>query len=64
MRKDKEKYLQALESIYKYGEKEMNLLELLGQTEKFLVEQKQQMEVEREVDNPIFIPQLSNDIKP
>lgn len=42
----------------------MNLLELLGQTEKFLVEQKQQMEVEREVDNPIFIPQLSNEIKP
>lgn len=64
LRRDKEKYLTALEAISKYGEKEINLLDLLGQTEKFFMEQGKQMEVEHETDNPIFVPSLNKEIKP
>lgn len=50
--------------IYKYGEKQFNLLEVLGETEQFLLKQNKQMEAEKEVDNPINIPELSKEIKP
>jgi hypothetical protein len=37
---------------------------LLGQTARFFSEQSKQMEVEHELDNPIFIPQLTKEIHP
>lgn len=64
LRNEKEKYSNALRQLEKFGNNNLNLLDLLGDTTNFLESQKVNAEAEDELENPVSFPTLAKYVTP
>lgn len=63
LREEKQKYSEALKKMERFGEKNINLLDMFTETTKFLHEQREFPENISEIDAPTFFPALKSIIK-